>query len=207
MHWSRRDPEFSHDSPGCVYSFDLDGNVIEMNAAMADVLGYAREEAARMNLGQLLEPESWKDSREQILAQLGGGGPQWVNLTAIARDGSPCAAGRSAAIVVRTRASGGGSGCRTGAGRSAPTRARRLVENPEHQTPGESSRFAEQLKQLHRLSTTSYVTLEQALQDHLETGCRLFHLPVGVLLQVEGFNGAGVRLRTALGADGLKAAP
>jgi diguanylate cyclase (GGDEF)-like protein len=41
---------------------------------------------------------------------------------------------------------------------------------------------------LHRLSTTSYVSLEQALTDHLETGCRLFHLRVGVLLQVDGFN-------------------
>ena len=58
-----------------------------MNAAMAGILGYTREAAARMNLGQLLEPESWKNSREQILVQLGGGGPQWVNLTAIARDG------------------------------------------------------------------------------------------------------------------------
>jgi PAS domain S-box-containing protein len=65
------DAEFSHTSPVCVYSFDLDGNVVEMNAAMASLLGYAREEATQMNLAQLMEPESWKSSREQILSQLG----------------------------------------------------------------------------------------------------------------------------------------
>jgi len=69
--------EFSHVSKVCVYSFDLDGNVVEMNAAMAAMLGYTCEEATQMNLAQLMEPESWKSSREQILAQLGGGGPQW----------------------------------------------------------------------------------------------------------------------------------
>src|SRR5580704_12100328 len=79
---------FSHDSPMCVYSFDLGGNVVEMNAAMAAILGYAREEALCLNLNQLLEPESWMSSREQIVAQLGGGGPQPASVTAIARDGS-----------------------------------------------------------------------------------------------------------------------
>src|ERR1700733_778223 len=81
-------PELSRDSPICVYSFDLDGNVVEMNAAMAAVLGYALEDAVAMNLSQLLEPESWMSSREQILVQLGGGGPQQVNVTAIAGDGT-----------------------------------------------------------------------------------------------------------------------
>src|ERR1700761_6021583 len=83
------EPELSHPSPICVYSFDLAGNVVEMNAAMAAILGYAREEALCMNLNQLLEPESWMSSREQIVAQLGGGGPQQANVTAIARDGRP----------------------------------------------------------------------------------------------------------------------
>ncbi len=181
------EPEFSQDSPGCVYSFDLDGNVIEMNAAMAGRLGYARDEATHMNLAQLVEPESWKNSREQILVQLGGGGPQLVSLTAIARDGShvrlavlrrllfergrPVAVQDSGPVLDHPEAG------------SSPT------GYPDHQISGESSRFAEQLKQLHRLSTTNYATLDQALRDHLETGCRLFHLPVGVLLQVEGDNG------------------
>jgi diguanylate cyclase (GGDEF)-like protein len=45
------------------------------------------------------------------------------------------------------------------------------------------------LKQLHRLSTTHYVTLDEAFEDHLRTGCRLFDLPIGLLLQAEGSRG------------------
>ncbi len=182
------DPAFPHDSPRCVYSFDMDGNVLDINQAMADMLGYARETAARMNLGQLLEAESWKDSREQILAQLGGGGPQWVNLTAIASDGRRV----PMAVVRRLLFERGRPVAIQDSGRllaDRPDIAALALEDPNNNR-GEAGRFAEQLKQLHRLSTTSYITLEQALQDHLETGCRLFHLPVGMLLQVEGDNGA-----------------
>jgi diguanylate cyclase (GGDEF)-like protein/PAS domain S-box-containing protein len=181
------DAEFSHAAPGCVYSFDLDGNVVEMNAAMAGMLGYAREEAARLNLSELLEPESWKSSREQVLAQLGGGGPRRVNLTALAKDGQRVRLdvlrrllfehGRPVAVQDAGRVLAG-----------APEDRPALLEEAGKAKPSESSRFAEQLKQLHRLSTTSYVTLEQALDDHLKTGCQLFHLPVGVLLQVDGGN-------------------
>ncbi len=166
-------PEVSHDSPGCIYSFDLNGNVVEMNAAMADVLGYAREEAARMNLGQLLEPESWKRSREQILLQLGGGGLQQLSLTAIARDGSLV----RLAVVRRLLFERGRPVAVQDAGRvladHAPVSSR-LYDNSNTRSQASPSRFAEQLKQLHRLSTTSYVALEQALEDHLETGCRTF---------------------------------
>jgi diguanylate cyclase (GGDEF)-like protein/PAS domain S-box-containing protein len=206
--------EFSHVSKVCVYSFDLDGNVVEMNAAMAAMLGYTCEEATQMNLAQLMEPESWKSSREQILAQLGGGGPQWVNLTALARDGS-----RVRLVVVRRLLFERGRPVAVqdaGPVLDDPEDAGASPGgNPDHQKSGESSRFAEQLKQLHRLSTANYVTLEQALRDHLETGCRLFHLPVGVLLQVEGghpmqgghptqgFNGL---VQASFGAEGLKGA-
>ena len=194
------DPEFPQHSPGWVYSYDLDGNVIEMSAAMAGMLGYAREEVASINLGQLLEPESWKSSREQILVQLGGGGPQHVELIAIARDGSRV----EMAVVRRLLFERGRPVAVQDIGRVMAGRSETeppLAEDRDNQKSGASSRFTEQLKQLHRLSTTSYVTLEQALEDHLETGCRLFHLPVGVLLQVEGFEGV---VQASYGADGLK---
>jgi diguanylate cyclase (GGDEF)-like protein/PAS domain S-box-containing protein len=199
------DPELSRRSSGCVYSFDLDGNVIEMNAAMAGVLGYAREEAARMNLGQLLDPESWKVSRDQIVAQLGGGGPQPMNLTVIAQDGSRVQIAVMRRLLfergrpVAVQDAGGVIGGLEEAEAGAP-----FCVDSDRPAPGETSRFAEQLKQLHRLSTTSYVSLEQALQDHLETGSRLFQLPVGALLQVEGFIGV---VLASYGADALQAGP
>ena len=204
--------EFSHDSPDCIYSFDLDGNVVALNAAMAGILGYAREDAARMNLSQLLEPESWRSSREQILLQLGGGGPQQVSLTAIASDGSRV----RLEVVRRLLFERGRPVAVEDVGRALadPRReASPLLEDSNHRKRGESSRFAEQLRQLHRLSTTSHVSLEQALGDHLETGCRLFQLPVGVLLQAEGvphmqgsqrMQGSQGVVQASCGAEGLK---
>ena len=46
--------------------------------------------------------------------------------------------------------------------------------------------LAEHWKQLHRLSTTRYDSLEEAYQDHLRTGCRLFGLQKGAILRTEG---------------------
>jgi PAS domain S-box-containing protein len=178
--------ESIHDSPGCVYSFGLDGNLVAMNSIMAAIFGYTREEISQMKLAHLLDAESWKTSREQLLMQLGGGGAQQLTVTAIAKDGShirlavvrrllfergrPVAAQDSGQVVSDSLGSAG-----------TPLH----VEAHSHRA--DASRFAQQLKQLHRLSTTSYLTLQEALQDHLETGCRLLGLPIGTLLQVDGF--------------------
>jgi diguanylate cyclase (GGDEF)-like protein/PAS domain S-box-containing protein len=167
-----------------VYSFDLAGNVIEMNDAMATVLGYGRDEAGRMNLSELLDAESWDDARQQILAQLGGGGPQSVDLTAIGRSGERL----RFTVVRRLLFERGRPVAIQDTGRPVQARKEAWTQSLEG-SGGESSQFATQLKELHRLSTTNYVTLERALEDHLETGCRLFQLPAGVLLQVEADHG------------------
>ena len=182
------DPGLSpHPSSNCVYSFDLDGNIIEMNDAMAAILGHAREDALRLNLGQLLDPDSWKDSREQILIQLGGSGPQQVTLTAIARDGRPV----RLTVVRRLLFERGRPVAVQDSGRVFAEMAQtgtRFFGLTSHPAP-DAGRFAEQLKQLHRLSTTNYLSIDQALEDHLETGQRLLDLPLGLLIQAEGFNG------------------
>ena len=64
------------------------------------------------------------------------------------------------------------------------------------------ARYAEQLKQLNRLSTTRYDSLEQAFEDHLKTGCQLFGLPIGMILQLEGDAGT---IRAVRGSVDLKA--
>jgi len=183
----------------CVYSFDLDGNLIEMNAALADILGYSREDAGHLNLGQVLEPESQKTLRDEILMQLGGSGPRPLTVTAVTRDGSPV----RLAVVRRLLFERGRPVAIQDSGRVLQERAEIGPAMIDHAVPPSSEwpRFAEQLKQLHRLSTTNYATLEQALADHLETGCRLFHLPLGLLLQVEGFSAL---VQASHGADGPK---
>jgi len=64
------------------------------------------------------------------------------------------------------------------------------------------ARYAEQLKQLNRLSTTRYDSLEQAFEDHLKSGCQLFGLPIGMILQVEGDAGT---IRAVRGSADLTA--
>jgi len=173
------DEEPSSAYPDCVYSFDLHGNLIETNAAFADITGYDRDNAARLNLSQLLDQESWQRSREQILALLGGGGSQKLDLTAIGRDGQ-----RIHLEIMR----------RLLFERGRPV----AIQDSGHALTGVSGRtpkslqvntYAEQLKHLHRLSTTNYATLDEAFQDHLRTGCQLFDLPIGLLLQVQGNRG------------------
>jgi diguanylate cyclase (GGDEF)-like protein/PAS domain S-box-containing protein len=181
------DEQPSRSSLDCVYSFDLRGNLIEMNAAFAEITGYDRDKAASLNLSQLLDPESWQRSREQVLALLGGGGTQKLDLTAIRKDGRRI----RMEVARRLLFERGRPVAIQDAGRliyDATEERPTLREAAE--TPGGShhpvNRFAEQLKQLHRLSTTSYVTLDQAFEDHLRTGCQLFDLPIGLLLRVEG---------------------
>ncbi len=172
------DEEPSKSSRDFVYSFDLHGNLIETNAAFAETIGYDRDSAAPLNLSQLLDQESWQRSRDQILALLGGSGTQKLELTARTKDGQ-----RIHLEVVR----------RLLFERGRPVAVQDTgqllypVAEVVSRGPGEAETgFAEQLKQLHRLSTANYVTLDQAFEDHLRTGCQLLDLPIGLLLQVEG---------------------
>jgi diguanylate cyclase (GGDEF)-like protein/PAS domain S-box-containing protein len=177
----------SRSSRDCVYSFDLHGNLIEMNAALAEITGYDHDKAARLNLSQLLDPESWQRSREQVLALLGGGGTQKLDLTAIRKDGRRI----RMEVVRRLLFERGRPVAIQDAGRflyDAIEELPSLLGSADMPAGSHHpvNRFAEQLKQLHRLCTTNYVTLDQAFEDHLRTGCQLFDLPIGLLVRVEG---------------------
>jgi diguanylate cyclase (GGDEF)-like protein len=59
-----------------------------------------------------------------------------------------------------------------------------LIDRNDREAP-ELARFAERLKELHRLSTTSYESLSDAFEDHLRTGRGLFGSSVGTITRVE----------------------
>jgi diguanylate cyclase (GGDEF)-like protein len=52
--------------------------------------------------------------------------------------------------------------------------------------PPEIASLADRLKELHRLSTTSYDSLSDAFQDHLSTGRRLFGPSMGMIVREKG---------------------
>lgn len=48
------------------------------------------------------------------------------------------------------------------------------------------SRFSAHLKALHRLTVANHRTLDAALRDYLDTGCRIFQLDTGIISRIEG---------------------
>lgn len=54
----------------------------------------------------------------------------------------------------------------------------------------ELAKFGEDLRQLHRLSTTNYETIEELFQDYLQTGCSILGLGCGVVMQTRGRYGS-----------------
>jgi PAS domain S-box-containing protein len=54
------------------------------------------------------------------------------------------------------------------------------------QKSAELDLFSQNLKQLHRLNTTDYQTLEDLFQDYLQTGCQIFNLATGIVSRIQG---------------------
>jgi diguanylate cyclase (GGDEF)-like protein/PAS domain S-box-containing protein len=181
--------ELTRDSSEFACSYDLNGNIIEVNGVLERISGYSRDEALEMNLRQLLDAESWEVSREQVREQVGGGPPQNLNINLVTKDGQRVQVeitrrllfeqGRPVAVLDR-----GLSTAEAGSWQNEA--ALHEAEERLSVKSMELAQFTEQLKQLHRLSTTSYPTLERAFDDHLSTGSRLFDLAVGMILRVEG---------------------
>ena len=79
--------ELTRDSSEFACSYDLAGNIIEINDVLERISGYSRDEALGMNLRQLLDAESWEVSCEQVREQVGGGPPQNLNINLVTKDG------------------------------------------------------------------------------------------------------------------------
>jgi diguanylate cyclase (GGDEF)-like protein/PAS domain S-box-containing protein len=183
-----------HRSSELVCSYDLDGNVIDVNDEAERIIGYGREEALGMNITALMQSESWDLSREQILGKMNGT-PRSFETLALAKRG------HLIRLAVRRRVLFEGG--RPVAVQDAcwPLDPVLPDQKPSLSTKSlELANFAEQLKQLSRLSTTRYDSLERAFEDHLKTGCQLFGLPIGMVLQAEGEAGT---IRAACGSSDL----
>ncbi|MFN7938520.1 MAG: EAL domain-containing protein [Bryobacteraceae bacterium] len=54
----------------------------------------------------------------------------------------------------------------------------------------ELAKFSEDLRQIHRLSTSNYETIEELFHDYLQTGCSILGLGCGVVMQTRGRYGS-----------------
>src|ERR1700726_4222051 len=69
-----------------VLSYDLNGNVIDVNDAIERILGYSRDEALGMNISALIGQESRDLSRAQALRQMDAF-PRQFDIRALAKEG------------------------------------------------------------------------------------------------------------------------
>jgi diguanylate cyclase (GGDEF)-like protein/PAS domain S-box-containing protein len=69
-----------------VYTHDLQGNLTSINKAAQRITGYSREEALKMNILQLMDPESRELTHEMIRQKLGGSAQTTREVTIVAKD-------------------------------------------------------------------------------------------------------------------------
>ncbi|HET6892736.1 MAG TPA: PAS domain S-box protein [Pyrinomonadaceae bacterium] len=70
-----------------IYTHDLSGNFTSLNRSGERITGYTAEEAARMNIGDVVAPEYLNLAREMILKKTEGQVPTVYELDIIAKDG------------------------------------------------------------------------------------------------------------------------
>ena len=166
-------------------SYDLRGNIIEVNEAFEHATGYTRQEARGLNVSALLDASSLEAARVDILQQVGGAnaGPHAIVVR--------CKEGLLLAMEMTTRLvfEKGRPVAVQGFGRKirpADLDALRAAEAKLSTRNEELAQFTGHLKHLHRLGTTHYDSLDRVLADYLETGCLLFHLACGFVFEAEG---------------------
>ena len=76
--------ENAHD---IIYTHDLEGNYLSINAAAEQITGYTREEALRMNITQTVPPEQLETVRQMIARKLAGERMTAYELEIVAKDG------------------------------------------------------------------------------------------------------------------------
>ncbi|QYO65227.1 PAS domain S-box protein [Leptolyngbya sp. 7M] len=70
-----------------IYTHDLKGNFTSLNRAGERITGYTREEALRMNIFQVVAPDSINAARQMTLQKLRDNNPTTYEISIIARDG------------------------------------------------------------------------------------------------------------------------
>src|SRR5260370_10679487 len=124
-------------------SCDLAGNIIELNEAVESVTGYSREEALLMSARDFLNGSDWDRIIEKVLAP-GGETAQQHSLTISTKDGALVSLTVTARLVFE---------------QGSPVAIQVIGRTADPQPP--AGHFIHHLKQLHRLSTTTYNSVEQ----------------------------------------------
>src|SRR5947207_13352233 len=80
-----------------IYTHDLKGNYTSVNQAVEQIMGYTREEALKLNMGQVVAPEYAGTVRRMIADKRAGQNETDYDLETIAKNG------RRVTVAVNTR--------------------------------------------------------------------------------------------------------
>ncbi len=161
---------------------DLDGTILHASPPTEQRLGFATGALNGRNLAGLVEPAESAHAMDGLLAQLGAGRPLARDLRLLT------SSGESVLVRAQTRLAfehGAPAGvdfiAHDFSSEAVRMEALRHAEHALMSKAEELARFSEHLRQLHRLATTSYPSIDAVLTDYLRTGCEILRLPLGVV--------------------------
>ncbi|MGZ8848206.1 MAG: PAS domain S-box protein [Pyrinomonadaceae bacterium] len=96
-----RDPAPAHRASAAVYAYDLSGNITFLNNEGERISGYSREEACRMNIAEVIDPDIAGHLQKQILRDAQEPVGTVYEIDIIAKDGRRIALEVSTRVVLR----------------------------------------------------------------------------------------------------------
>ncbi|MEK7752707.1 MAG: EAL domain-containing protein [Acidobacteriota bacterium] len=163
------------DSSAVVLVYGFDGQIFGFNHAAERATGYSREETLPLRVQDLVAPEQRPFIGQAVLEAFGGAMPENRELTFLTKDNRQVVLEVKSRLVFRA----GNPVAVQAVGRDVTLR--RTVEEQRDRSVSELARFNAHLRELHRLSATSYDSLENLVGDYLRTGCEILGLAVGRL--------------------------
>jgi diguanylate cyclase (GGDEF)-like protein/PAS domain S-box-containing protein len=166
------------------FSIDLSGRVLSANQALEQITGYTERELASMHITEMIVPAERDRFWARMAAQLGSGGADSFEAVISGKEG------RRATLQLRTRLRferglpiGIEAFGQQLAAESHALDIRGRMEQELRDKRSELAQFSDHLRQLHRLSTTEHLSLDDLFSDYLDTGCGIFRMPAGFVLQ------------------------
>ncbi len=97
----RRYRDLFENANDIIYTLDLQGNFTSINKAAQKITGYSSREALRMNISQILAPESLQAAQQMIANKLAGGGPTTYELEILSKSGQHIPIEVSTRLILR----------------------------------------------------------------------------------------------------------
>lgn len=187
-------------APDLLHTQDLQGRITRVNRAFERITGYARAEVLGMDFVQLVAPEHRDALQQVVLERMGGAATRTVELDIFTRSGERIPVELSADLIFdRGRPVGIQAFARDVTEKKREMAALSNARNQLFEKTQQLDTFARYLRLLHRLSTGSYEGLDEMFGAYLATGCEIFSVPHGAIMQLTpaGLTPRGLQGRAA----------